>query len=328
MIKGLTSHAFSLLRDVYGLRDEDIDNLDSTVLAQKIQRIHKGLSAEHEFAAIASWLGKCSLLSHLDDVLHTSGTYRTPDFLVVVNYEGREVPFLVEAKSEDTDTLRWSGNYMDSLRAFADLMNLPLLLAWKRGGLWVLADSTLFSKKVTAYHLSFEDAIKNSLMSTLFGNVWIKFAEKFRLELTMRIQDDVDFTKEPLPEGNYRFLIEDAGLWGSKGRLNAEQGKDLWWFLVTAASETRFDRVDDVATQQFIAGSDSMFNLSDVLLAQLRWNKGDEEMIDWLAEIRKGLPKLATELQSILRHALDAGAVQYIFRQAPQVLPKFLNSRD
>jgi hypothetical protein len=188
----------------------------------------------------------------------------------------------------------------------------------------VLAETSQFTKKVTAYHLTFEDALKNSLMSTLFGNVWIKFTEEFRLELTMRIQGDIDFTVEVLPEGAYTFLIEDAGLWGSKGRLNADQGKDLWWFLVTAASETSFDRVHDVATHRFLAESDSMFNLSDVLLARLFWNKDDEDAIDWLAEIRKGLPRLATDLHTTLRRALEVGAVRYVFDQAPQVFPEFL----
>jgi hypothetical protein len=188
----------------------------------------------------------------------------------------------------------------------------------------VLVEASHFAKAVTAYHLTFEDALKNSLMSTLFGNVWIQFTEEFRLELSMRIQDDIDFTMELLPEGAYTFLIEDAGLWGSKGRLNADEGRDLWWFLVTAASETSFDRVHDVATHRFLAESDSMFNLSDVLLARLFWTPENDETIDWLAEIRKGLPKLATDLHATLRRALDVGVGRYVFHQAPQAVPEFL----
>lgn len=64
----------------------------------------------------------------------------------------------------------------------------------------MLADCGLFSQKVTAYHLSFDDAAKNNLMSWLFGNVWITFPEEFRLEITMRIEGDVDVTEDVLPE--------------------------------------------------------------------------------------------------------------------------------
>ena len=324
MIKGVTAHAFSLLRDVYGLRDEDIDGLDSAALTERIRRIHKGFSAEYEFAAIASWLGMCSLVSQIDDVLHTSRIYRAPDFLIVARRDGREVPFLVEVKSTDDDALEWTANYMESLRAFAALMHLPLLVAWKRGRLWTLSDSQLFSVKLTAYHLPFDLAIQNSLMSMLFGNVWIKFSEEFRLELTLRIQDQVDYTAEVLPEGTYDVIIEDASTWGSKGRLTAAQSKELWWFLATAASETSFDRVHDVATQRFAADAESTFNLSDVLLAQLFWDKGEEQNIDWLVEIRKGLPSSGIDLHEILRHALDVGAVRYVFEQVPQLIPDFL----
>ena len=324
MIKKVPDYAFPILRDIYSVDEAEFETLDPDALIDRIQRVHKGLSAEHEFAAIAAWLGKCSLLSQLDDVLHSSGVYRAPDFLVVANHEGREVPFLVEVKSTDVGKLKWSASYFESLRAFARLLNLPLLIAWKRGRLWVLTDASHFTKKVTAYHLTFEEALKNSLMSVLFGNVWIRFTEDFRLEFRMRIKDDVDFNVEVLPEGTCTLQIEDAGLWGSKGRLRPDQGKELWWFLVTAASETTFDRVHDIATQRFIAESASMFNLSDVLLAQLLWNKGDEDAIEWLTEIRRGLPKLKTDLHELLRHAVEVGAVRYVFDQIPQVVPDFL----
>jgi len=321
-------HAFTLLRDVYGLPDADIRKLDPAALAEKIQRVHKGFSAEHEFAAIASWLGKCSLISQLDNVLHTSATYRAPDFLVVANHKGQDVPFLVEVKSNDTDKLVWSANYLESLQVFAALVKLPLLVAWKRGRLWVLVDSALMLKRVTAFHLPFEEAIKNSLMSALFGNVWIRFAEEFRLELTMKMMGEVDFAAELLPEGTYTFQIEDAAVWGSKGRLTRDQEKQMWWFLATAYSETHFDRTKDVATQQFRADSESMFNLSDVLVTQLLWDKGEEESIDWVSEIRKGLPKPKLDLHTLLSRALDVGAVRYVFDQVPQIIPEFLGKTD
>ena len=154
-----TDFVFSYLRDVYGLQGEDIRAMDPDKFIEKVKRTHRGLSAEHEFAAIASWLGKCSLLTQLAGVLHSSEEYRVPDFLVVVKRDGKDVPFLVEVKTDSKDKLKWSAEYMASLRALSDLMKLPLLIAWKRHGLWVLTDSTLFTKKVTAYHLTFDDAI-------------------------------------------------------------------------------------------------------------------------------------------------------------------------
>jgi Holliday junction resolvase len=162
MAEGVTHLAYTVLGDIYGAGEPDIANLKAADLVERVQRIHRGLSAEHEFAAIASWLGRCSLVSQLDDVLHFSGDYRAPDFLVVTEYEGREVPFLVEVKSEHKDKMVWSAKYFESLCGFAKAMKLPLLVAWKRYGLWILADSDLFTKKVTSFHLTFDCALKNS----------------------------------------------------------------------------------------------------------------------------------------------------------------------
>ncbi len=322
------SAAFALLKDVYGIRDEHIEALNPSALVDRVSRIHQGLSAEHEFAAIASWLGHCSLVTQLDEVLHSSGTYRAPDFLIVASHNGREIPFLVEVKSDIDDKLVWSARYIESLRAFAGLMNLPLLVAWKRGRLWTLTDCDLFSQKVTAYHLTFDTAAKNNLMSLLFGNVWIVFPQEFRLEVTMRIEGNVDVAAEVLPEGLYTFRIEDAAMIGSKGRLDTHDQSKFWWFLVAGLTESCFDRVKDIAVQQFIVNPEEIINLSDVLLARMLWNKKDEESIDWLAEIRKGLPKPETNLRSLLTHALKVGAVRYVLDQQPQVLPKFLKVPD
>lgn len=86
------SAAFALLKDIYRIRDEHVRALDPSALVERVSRIHKGLSAEHEFAAIVSWLGHCSLAAQLDDVLHSSGAYRAPDFLIVASHKGGIFP--------------------------------------------------------------------------------------------------------------------------------------------------------------------------------------------------------------------------------------------
>jgi Holliday junction resolvase len=319
-----TDQVFAYIRDVWDLKTEDIEALDTEAFIEKVKRVHKGLSAEHEFAAIAAWLGKCSLITQLDSALHSSDHYRVPDFLAVVKRKGKDVPFLVEVKTDHDDKLDWRPDYLELLQAFATMMRLPLLIAWKHHGLWVLTDSARFTKKVTNYHLTFDDAVKNSLMSELFGNHWIAFAEGFRLELKMRIQDEIDATVELLPEGGYNMVIEAAGVWTNKGRLNKEDERSLWWFLIAAMDGEEFSRDGYIITQQFPAKSEGMFNLSDVLMSQLVWNKGDRDSIDWLMEIRKGLPVPPADLDHILQRALDLGAVHYVLRQAPQEVPSFL----
>ena len=88
MLRGWDTHsaeasdvAFSVLRDLYKLEDLEGVQLDPQSLRKRIQQIHKGLSAEMEFAAIASWLGHSTLLTQPDQVLHNDGSYGVPDFM-------------------------------------------------------------------------------------------------------------------------------------------------------------------------------------------------------------------------------------------------------
>jgi hypothetical protein len=135
MADNITNFVFSYLRDFYGVREEAVAGSDSLGFVEKIKRVHQGLSAEHEFAAIASWLGRCSLLTQLDSVLHVSERYRVPDFLVVVERQGKDVPFLVEIKTDNNYKLVWSQAYMASMRDFAALLKPPLLVACPRSHL-------------------------------------------------------------------------------------------------------------------------------------------------------------------------------------------------
>jgi hypothetical protein len=72
--------------------------------------------------------------------------------------------------------------------------------------------------------------MKNSLMSELFGNFWVQFSEGFRLEVKMRIEDEIDASVEKLPEREYHAVIEAAGVWTHKGRIRAVDQEELWWF--------------------------------------------------------------------------------------------------
>ena len=320
-----TDLAFTILRDLYGVRTEDLTAIDPGELISKIQRVHQGLSAEHEFAAIASWLGRCTLLTQPDQVLVSDGRYRAPDFLIAVRSQEREIPFLVEVKTTTDSRLKWTESYFSSLRRFACLLKLPLLVAWKSHGLWVLTDTELFEKRKTAYHLTFDRAIKNSLMTQLFGNVWLKIAEDFRLEIQMRILDPIDPTAESLPEGGYRCQIEAAGLWTERGKVPKELTSSLFpIFLVKAVDPPRTERKADLVTEVFPTDPEGMFNLSDVLLAQLNWRRDSEENIDWIAELRKGLPRQLADLEAVLQRGLEVGALRYILRQQPQIVPDFL----
>jgi hypothetical protein len=117
----LTKIAFSYLRDVWGLDSGDLSTIDPSTLVAHIQRVRNGLSVEHEFAAIASWLGKSTLVLELDNVFHQAGPYTVPDFLVFANEKDRQIRLLIEVKSRNDPKLKMRRDYFDSMQRFAGI---------------------------------------------------------------------------------------------------------------------------------------------------------------------------------------------------------------
>jgi len=166
--------AFTVLRDLYRLGD-GLTHVDPDKLAERIHRIHAGLNPEKEFHAIVSWLAQATTVHAIEDSGNDNAerTLRAPDYLLVSNVDGRDLPVLIEVKATDDDKLVWSDRYLSSLQRFADLLRLPLLVAWKRHEFWTLVDTAHFELCNTAYHLTFERAMKENLMFLLCGEVFV-----------------------------------------------------------------------------------------------------------------------------------------------------------
>ena len=162
--------AFTALHDIYHL-GEDLTTIDLDLLAERIGRIHAGMNPQNEFQALVSWLGQCTTINAIQDAGsgENEPAVRTPDYLLVSNVNGQDVPVLVEVKTTNDDELMWSDKYFASLRRFADFLHLPLLVAWKRYELWTLVDTAHFELRATAHHLTFDRALKENLMFRLCG---------------------------------------------------------------------------------------------------------------------------------------------------------------
>jgi len=314
---------------MYALSDEELAALDPKALVERMRGIHKGMSAEHEFAAIASWLGNPRLIIHSDEVLATDKHFRVPDFLVVARRGGRDIPFLVEVKEEKEDKIRWTEKYLASMREFAMLLKLPLLVAWKRWGLWALFDSELFGKKTAAYHVSFDTAMKNNLMTALFGNVFIVVNEGFRLEIEYKLLDQSASDEAFLPAGQYESVITEAGLFTKRGKVPNDLSKLLFPIFITkAAGAPTFERSGEFIRETYATDPEGMFNASDILFTNLSWHRDPENSVDWLIALRKGLVAPAQDLRTVLQRGIEVGAIQYVLEQQPATIPSFLDGID
>ena len=318
---------FPMMHDLYEVAREDVNKLDPNALVERLKGIHKGLSAEHEFAAIASWLGSTRLIVSSDDVLHTDGRYRVPDFLVVVQKGDRDVSFLVEVKSDADNKLVWTEKYLAAMKRFADMLGMPLLVAWKWHGMWSLVDVELFEKKTVAHHLTFDVAMKNNLMSALFGNVFLKIKKGFRLELMLKLLDPEDAASEVLEDGEHAMQVTDMGLYTYNGRLPKDLTSELFPLIMARSIEPETECEGKFLRHIFPGDHENIFNVSELLIANLSWSQDDDE-VDWLAALRNGLPVPIADLRGVLNRGIEAGALQYVLEQQPQVVPAFLEGID
>lgn len=203
-------------------------------LINKLEQLKRGLPLENEFISLALWLGNCSLIHKLDQnqmPKWTKDHFQVVDLFAVFRHKEKLVPVLIEVKSTQEPKIKFSENYYRKIKAYAHLNKLPLLVAWKvvNYGMWLLVDIECFQLKEKAYHLEFQAAIKENLLSILLGD--------FSIHFRPGIKFTIKFEKEKLLS------------------QKEEEGKRLeeWHMRITEASFLNYkgERVKTVSTAFF-----------------------------------------------------------------------------
>jgi hypothetical protein len=114
---------------------------DPKAVAERVRRLQVGLPAEDEFSVLLTWLGRCRLVHKLDQLQRPSDSrarWFVPDLLAVFDYHGKDLPVLIEVKTTpfDNNTLSWPVAYRERLVRYADMLKMPLLVAWRFGTIW------------------------------------------------------------------------------------------------------------------------------------------------------------------------------------------------
>jgi hypothetical protein len=302
-------------------------------LADRIKGLQDGLQPEDEFAATVCWLGNCAAIHGIDQtpmpLPALTEKLQPPDFIAFPVVCGRPFPVLVEVKSHHGDRLDWSEKYLNSLRRFAECLNVPLLVAWKRGSFFLLVDHRHFEKNLTGYRLDFGKAITEDLYCVLFHNLHINMNPRLEFIIDMKIHDDISGDKDALlPEGSFDTTIVHAGFYNRGKEITEHDGK-LSWLVFTAPDEAEVRRTGKQTVQQiFRPLPEHGFTLANVLTTQLAINSNGES-IDWHRVLREGeFASSGREFRGLLRGAIDKGFVQYVFTQIPKTWPSFLPEKE
>ena len=302
-----------------------------SLVSERISTIQDGLSPELEFIAAVNWLGRAITINRIDQTplphCHpTSEELRVPDILCVVSLDGRSVAFVIEVKKSSKNKLEWTEKYFIEQQKYAQALNLPLLVAWKWHHIWTLVDSRHFEKRVQAYHLSWETALQENLMSLIFGDAMIQLTQRVSFYLDGELTDlptDLPAQPAPIPEGNHAMTITGAGFLmdGQPVTLSNE----LTWLFLRAPDENVVHRTSHTTIRTVHTPlADTMFSLTDFALMLMLWS--EESDPDWEAVMRQDTTISAEKVREELQRGLDIGVVKYVIEQVPQTAPDFLPS--
>lgn len=301
-------------------------NDDPKLIAESVRQLDRGLPVEDEFIAICSWLGKTSLIHKLDQHQAPAASrelYQVPDLLVKFDNSG---PVLIEVKSKAKRTLSFTPRYLDRLNAYARLLDLPLLIAWKYHGIWALFEAKHLSKARTNHNITHSEAMKQNLLGILAGDVAYKIASgaglRFRCnkeQLLSRQEVDGAMTEQ------WQTRIDEVSFMVSGGKPVDHLDADVTTLFTTWDLSERQSHNETHIDLRFVADDDSMMFGHMALTHLLNWSLPQGATINWRHAIRRdAVVSNMTNFRRALDRGLEHKVVHIILNQQPQKWPAFL----
>ena len=242
---------------------EQLGWLDGAEVAKFVCCLVRGLPAEDELSVIFHWLGQCKLVHKLDQYLYPSDiwkNYRVPDLLAVFDVEGASVAVLIEVKRSSRAVLSWKPEYLGALQAYAALMGLPLLVAWKHRTFWTLFEARHLRKASKNLNISFSDAMSQTLLGLLAGD----FSFSFRAGVGMHMK----IRKDQKTESGFYGEIEEAYLLNADGERHTGAG-GIFQLLICIDQEVQVEEDETHAVQSFVILSDQQAKFAHRALVTL-----------------------------------------------------------
>jgi Holliday junction resolvase len=303
---------------------------DADEVSRVVQRLNYGLPAEDEFSVVCAWLGRCKLIHKLDQEqspVASTEAFQVPDLLAM--FEGAD-PCLIEVKSSTNNTLSLKPDYHARLRAYADALGMPLLIAWKRHGLWVLFDTSQLKLARTNYNVTFEHALRHNLMGVLAGDVSYVlkagasvnfiFAKE---ELLSTEKTDAEMTE------TWRMRVSDAFVTDGTGARRSDLHSETFQLLGTWPLEENEVHGERTVEKKFFVGEQTAQFAHQALVGLLHWERIADDAINWRQLLRATeIAKTIANFRAALQRGLDESIVQYVFDQMPAEFPAFIHQRN
>lgn len=299
-------------------------------LAQRVRRLDIGLPLEDEFSIICGWLGKCKLVHKLDQKQYPStsnNVFQVPDLLAILSLENDSIqPFLIEVKSNQKNKLSFTPEYVTKLKAYAKLLNLPILIAWKHLDLWLLVSLDDFKKADKNFNLKFEDAVQFSQMGSLLGDFLYTPAVGAAMHLRFNKKKLLDTEKvNDRQIERWEITLSDVYFTNVKNE-KVESSTFTELIFRTVELEEQDNIFEDYIIKSFVVGEDSESVFAHIALARILAFSSAEQGVRWRQYLTNSY-KLADyqDFRTLIEKHLEIGVVNDIFDISPAEKAQILN---
>jgi len=310
----------------------------STKIADLLPRLNRlmcGLPKEDEFIALAVWMEKCKFAHKLGQEqfpVSSSDKYGVPDIFAVFDINGQEVPVLIEVKFRQHTLplakLKFTDRYYSKLNNYANLLGLPLLIAWKVSGYWVLFDIHEMQHYKSTYYIDWSAAMKADLMFLLLDSVLVfpKSGVSFTIVL-----EDLGPTEHKMSAGKERLCkCHSVRFLDPNGNPISKISWPQFILWMFADHEEKQSRHDNFIELTFEVPEDPPFLPTYTLLPIMLFEMRAEERRprNWYDVIKKR--NFSPISYSQFKQAIQDGLgifFQYVFQIVPHNRPDFLPAR-
>ena len=308
------------------LQTEGLISASPEVVRSKLQQLLRGLPVEDEFALLSLWSGKCKLIHKLDQaVFPTNHDYTIPDYLCVFDVGNKQVVVLVEVKSSKKHTIKFSKRYYSRLKAYSDLVNMPVLVAQKFVGfgrpLWALFELGKMSQPTGTGKANILEMMKHDLTGVILGNFHIQIWQG--TSIVMEISKD-----KVLNEREFIGTIR-AVYWETHDgrRVEFDAVPRLDWLFMMSEDDVKIEERGNLVIQRFSKLTDDGTIAYWALPQSVdtsQYLAGKD--IDWhKALLEERLSFRLPDLRVAVENALRKGLVRYVFDVVPHDMPAFLS---
>lgn len=303
---------------------------DAVTVAGRVSRLDIGLPVEDEFSVVCTWLGKCQLLHKLDQhqvPIVSKQEFQVPDLLAKFSTQSSKSPILIEVKSKKDQVLSFKPEYMKRLQNYADLVGMPLLVAWKFHNLWVLFEARHMKKADKNFNITLETAMRENLLGVLAGDVAYKIGAGAGVHL--RFRKDRLLGTEKNDEGyteQWAMTIDDVSFTDREGFRRTDLDGEVQSLFTAWDLEEKEEHTESHVHMHFVAGDEGMQFAHTALVYLLNWESPHADRPHWRGLLRKEqVTANVANFLAALDRAFKQKVVSHIFSFQPHAMPDFLS---